>query len=290
MKRVVVTGASGALGVCFVRHLRSLNAYDVYTLNRSTPAEDTQNVECDLSQPGHVTRALDGVKPDYIVHLAATFSSDFSESYQVNFWAGKEILEWVEAVRPVCRVLLVGTAAEYGVVTPAENPISEKRALAPVSVYGLTKAFQTQLVAFYAARGVGAVCARIFNLRGDGFSERLFVGKVNAQIDAIKRGSQTHLVVGPLSACRDYVHTDEAVGQMMVILRHGIAGETYHVASGRPITMRSMLEEELAINGLDFSVVREANQFSDRRGYDVPVIYADMSKTHQLLEKAMSDG
>jgi len=46
--------------------------------------------------------------------------------------------------------------------------------------------------------------------------------------------------------------------------------------------MRDMLLRLLEKNKLDVSIVRESEELSNRSGYDVPVIYADMTKASKL--------
>lgn len=69
----------------------------------------------------------------------------------------------------------------------------------------------------------------------------------------------------------------------MAIAEYGDSGRVYHVASGIPVTMRELLNRYLSIYKLDTSIVQEAPVLSNRSGYDVPVIYADVSKTMQLM-------
>lgn len=59
-------------------------------------------------------------------------------------------------------------------------------------------------------------------------------------------------------------------------------GLCHHVASGKPVVMRDLLEDKLEENNLDISIVRETEEKSNRAGYDVPKIYIDMQRTSQL--------
>jgi len=180
-------------------------------------------------------------------------------------------------------VLLVGSAAEYGAVAIEENPIREDHALHPQSVYGLTKSWQTQLAGFYARRGVQVVVARLFNLEGPGLSTRLFVGRVQAQIEEVRKGVRSAFEFGPLGAIRDYVDSDEAARQMLAVALRGEPGQVYHVGSGKPVTMRTLLERLLASQEIAGIPVHESPALTNRAGYDVPAIYADMTKTLQLM-------
>lgn len=280
-RRVLITGASGALGKAVTSRLRALSEEFILF----APERAQTNDSLDLRDSGQIRRAIERTCPDLILHLAATFSGDFDEAYAVNVAATRHLLESVDACDRAVRVVLVGSAAEYGVVTPEENPISEGHVLRPVSVYGITKAWQTQLAYLHASRGNDVVVARVFNLVGPHLSDRLFVGRLHRQIDEIQRGERRQIEVGPLSAIRDYISIEDAVTQILAVADFGVSGEVYQVASGKPISMRELLDRELARHGLDLSVVVEGPALTNRHGYDVPAIYADMTKTAVLLER-----
>ena len=87
-----------------------------------------------------------------------------------------------------------------------DNPVSEEYPLHPVSIYGVTKAFQTQLAQFYYRRHhLDLVMARTFNLIGLGISPRLFIGRLQQQIEDYRFGKITKISLGNLEARRDYI-------------------------------------------------------------------------------------
>jgi nucleoside-diphosphate-sugar epimerase len=281
MKTVLLTGARGALGQAVNARLRREGRYHVVATSRR--GEDASGLQLDVCDRHGVAAAIDRFQPDWVLHLAATFAPDFEEAYRVNVEATRHLLETVKAMRAPVRVVLVGSAAEYGAVRPEENPVSENRKLDPVSTYGLTKAWQTQLAGLYASRGIDVVVARIFNLDGPGVSERLFVGRLRRQIEEVLAGRRSAIETGPLSAVRDYVGTDEAAGQVLAIAGFAEPGRVYHVASGIPVAMRDLLHRYLSTYKLDAAIVHEAARFSDREGYDSPAIYADITSIRQLM-------
>lgn len=280
-RTVLITGATGALGhALMTRLVANPSDFVVFAPSRSDDCDTL-----DLRQHDQIVRTIECTKPELIIHLAATFSSDFDEAYAINVNATRHMLKAVEDLGLCTRVVLIGSAAEYGIVSAEENPIGEDRVLRPVSIYGMTKAWQTELAYAYTNRGVNVVVARVFNLIGPGLSERLFIGRLHKQIDELHRGEREKIEVGSLSAVRDYISTDDAVTQLLAIADYGEAGEVYHVASGQPVTMRELLVRELSAHGLHESIVVEGAGLSNRRGYDVPSIYADISKTTALLKK-----
>src|SRR4029077_17040547 len=121
------------------------------------------------------------------------------------------------------RIVVIGSAAEYGFVRPEGNPLSEARATRPVTVYGLTKAFQTVIAAYYAARHeVDIVVARCFNLLAPGLGEHLFPGRAERLIARFKRKEIATLEFGSLASARDYVEGDIAVNQLLSIAERGM--------------------------------------------------------------------
>lgn len=280
-RRVLITGATGALGQALIARLAANQSdFDIFSPSRGEGLE-----QLDLRYQNHIVRTIQRTQPDLIMHLAATFSNDFDEAYTINVSATRHMLQAIEESALLTRVVLIGSAAEYGLVSVEENPIAEERVLRPVSTYGMTKAWQTELAYIYASRGVNVLVARIFNLIGPCLSEYLFVGRLHKQIEEMRCGIRAMIEVGPLSAVRDYISIDDAITQLLAIANFGEAGEVYHVANGDPITMRELLYRELAAHGLDESVVVEGANLSNRRGYDVPSVYADISKTTALLKK-----
>jgi GDP-4-dehydro-6-deoxy-D-mannose reductase len=249
------------------------------------PSEALGHFVCDVADAAAVTALVRRTRPDRIYHLAGSGSGEFERDRAVNADGARFLCEAVLALRLHTRIVVIGSAAEYGLVAPAENPVSEARALRPVTVYGVTKAFQTQIAALYAARHeVDIVVARPFNLLAPGVSESLFIGRAERLVAQFKRGEIASLEFGNLSSTRDYVEGEEAVDQLLLIAEKGARGEVYHVASGHAIVMRDLLARLLRDAGIDPGVVREAPERPTRMGTDVPTIYADISKTRALAD------
>jgi GDP-4-dehydro-6-deoxy-D-mannose reductase len=225
---------------------------------------------------------LKEVRPDQIYHLAGSFTQKYEIDYAVNVAATKNILDALLQLKLQTRVLLVGSAAEYGAIRPGDNPVRETQPLNPRSVYGLTKVFQTHLMAFYCSLyQMDIVMARTFNLSGIGLPTALFVGKLHEQIKAYKHGAISAIQVGNLDSYRDYLPVEKAVEKYVQIMDRGLKGHVYHVASGRPIQMRALLTRILKEQQVPMHAVSEGASTNQGR-YDVPTIYADTSKFDAL--------
>jgi GDP-4-dehydro-6-deoxy-D-mannose reductase len=285
MNRVLITGGTGALGQAVIAHLKSLKTYQIVTTSskiNSIIQDPILVYPCDFRNLDQLTYAFNLANPDLILHLGASFTTERSEAYKINVAPAEHLLDLVHQKKSSARVVLIGSAAEYGLVKPQENPINEDHVLRPVSVYGLSKAWQTQLVSLYAGRGVDVICLRIFNLFGPGISKQLFAGRIQHQINEIKTKQKSTLEIGSLTALRDYISTTTAAKQLMMIASYGTSGTIYHIGSGHPISMHDFLLEQLKLHGLSPSLIRTAPEHSTHSGYDVPIIFADMQKTRNL--------
>ena len=278
MKTVLITGANGALGKALSTHLKSNKDYKVITVGRQHGCTD---YVFDIFDEIKLESCLVETCPQVIFHLVASYSKDFEESYKINVDGTKKLLDLVKAERSSARVVLIGSAAEYGIVENDDNPIKEDFRLRPVTVYGLTKSWQTMLMHFYRLQNVDVVLARIFNLYGDGVSPHLLAGNLLKQIKDYKNNNITKIVTGDLSQVRDFISIEEASKQLECIALEGKSGEIYHVATGTPMKAREFALKILKANGVDEEILLEEKQ--SHLVPSVEMIYADMSKSKNLL-------
>ncbi len=290
--RILVTGASGFSARFLVAFLRTqdcvLYRTDITPANNPLPAFETQKAtieefsRCDLVCEDDVRALVATVAPDRIYHLAGTFTNDFETDYKANVLATRNLLEGMRRSAHPCRILLVGSSGEYGLIDPRDNPVKEEQPLRPVSIYGLSKVYQTYLAKYYVAvHKINIVMARPFNLLGRGISPRLFVGHVYEQIEAYRGGRINKICVGNLDSRRDYIPVEEAVRAYVLIMERGATGEIYNVGSGASVKIGSLLERLLKENGLGMDAV-EQHLPSPGGKLDVSDLYADLTKLRAL--------
>ncbi|MEX1114057.1 MAG: GDP-mannose 4,6-dehydratase, partial [Akkermansiaceae bacterium] len=208
----------------------------------------------DLCDANAVRRVLEMWRPERIYHLAGRCAEDWERTFSSNVETTRVLLETVCSLSLPCRILLVGSAAEYGRVPPVA--LTEETPRGPVSIYGLTKAMQSELMGYFHRRfGLHVVMARPFNLYGEGCPSVLFPGHVAREISKVKAGAQSKVRVRDLSAKRDYLPVADAMRAYVRILENGRAGEVYHVASGVPVCMSDILLALLKPHGLDLGDV-----------------------------------
>lgn len=277
----LVTGASGFVGRHLLAHLRSCSGSRCIGLTRN-PSGDADTIVCNLNDKNQIDEVIKELQPSLIFHVAGSFSNDFEADLQNNVVSTKNILESVREHQPTARVMLMGSAAEYGEIKRNENPVTEDHALNPINIYGWSKAAQTQLANLYfKTYGLDIVIARTFNLIGKGMSDKLFVGRIENQIEAVISGKEKNITVGNLDAERDYIDIEDACAMYYKIITKGKSGETYNVGSGNPISMRDLLKKLLHQADLDYSIINENAHNKNTPHSEVSVIYADINKiTH----------
>ncbi len=272
----LVTGATGFTGRHLIAHLQGRRQRIIGSVRNPTEGF----VTCDVTRRDDLRAVLAKHRPDEVVHCAGTFANAWEPDFNTNALAAKHLLDVVAELGIDCRILLIGSAAEYG--WPEPGAVAEIAPLRPVSVYGLTKIMQTQIMGFaHRLQHVNVVMARTFNLLGEGCSPSLFPGRVQQQIAELKAGRTDHITVGPLGSQRDYLPVAEAVAAYERILVHGQSGEVYNVGSGRPTPLTDVLAGLLQPHGLSMAHVRVAPLPGQPRA-NVEVVYADISKLRTL--------
>jgi GDP-4-dehydro-6-deoxy-D-mannose reductase len=135
----------------------------------------------------------------------------------------------------VRRVLISGSAAEYGLFREAELPIPETRTARPMSPYGYAKLAETSLALMAPEKlGVPALVARVFNPVGPGQGPRFACGSLVSQFARMRAaGTVAPLRVGALSPLRDYVDVADVAEALRRLLESGTPGGCCNVGSGR---------------------------------------------------------
>lgn len=281
--RHLVTGANGFCGRHLMETLRAQAGADVLGIGRREAPG--LGATADLCDAKAVRGILEKWKPERIYHLAGSCSGEWEKSFSSNVETTRILLEAVRSLELRCRVLLVGSAAEYGQVPPV--PLTEETPRNPLSTYALTKSMQTELMGFFHRRfGLHVVMARAFNLHGEGCPPTLFPGHVAREIAKVNAAGQTKIRVRDLSAERDYLQVAEAMRAYIRILEHGEPGQVYHVASGTPVRMSDFLLELLRPHGLGLADV-EILPSPPGSKPDVPCVFADIAKLAALPDRPM---
>jgi GDP-4-dehydro-6-deoxy-D-mannose reductase len=244
--RVLVTGAASFTAL----HLRPLLARDakvtvIATDRAGAPGGGAELQRLDLRDEDAVRALVAQARPDLVFHLAGVAGRDDALCWSVNLGGTRHLLDACAALRAETRVVLVSSAAVYGLTRPEENPVREDTPLRPVTAYGASKAAAELAGLSMHRRGsLHVKVARTFNLIGPG------LGLGFAPSDFMARAAQWRgrpgpheIAVGALEPSRDFVDVRDAA-RAYVLLGRGEDGwgEAYNVATGRPVRIRDLFD------------------------------------------------
>ena len=282
--RTLITGANGFTASHLIKLLSGDPTCELLLTDQQGSDKDNFCV-CDLTDSDSVSKLLSDTLPDRIYHLAGSFSNNYELDYKVNVLTAKHFLDHSLKLNLACRIFLIGSSAEYGNVPEKDNPVNEDYPLNPVSIYGLSKTYQTYMMKYYCnIHNVDVVMARPFNIFGNGISNKLFIGSIHTQIEKYKKGEISKIILGNLQNKRDYIHINEVVRNYKIIMEYGMRGEIYNVGTGKSIRIYDLLKNILAENGLSMDIVEERYQVNPNK-LDVKDLFADTGKITKLTRK-----
>jgi GDP-4-dehydro-6-deoxy-D-mannose reductase len=273
-----VTGARGFVGRHLTRHLGELGVETT-----SLDVDDARTV--DITDPDAVAQRIAEESPDVVYHLAA-------RSHVGESWTGGDALTQVNvggtrAVVDACvtagvdRVLVVGSAEQYGTVDPDSLPLDEHVECRPVSPYGKSKvAAEAVALEAHRERGLAVVCTRAFNHTGPGQAPTFLVPGLAARIAAAERddpnrAGSDEIALGNGDPVRDFSDVRDVVRAYALLAEHGVPGEVYNVCSGRGVRVGDLAARLIARARRPLRVVTATDLV---RTVDVPVLVGDPSK------------
>ncbi|WP_406819471.1 NAD-dependent epimerase/dehydratase family protein [Pseudomonas sp. KnCO4] len=249
---VLVTGATGFVGRHLVAQLlargcrvRAL-ARDLERARRMPWFDQVQFVAADLqlADARQVASWVDGI--DALAHLAWPGLPNYQALFHLeqNLMADYRFVKHaVEA--GVAQVLVTGTCFEYGMQS---GPLDEHCPARPANPYGLAKHSLHQfLQALQMHRPFSLQWARLFYLHGEGQNP-------NSLLAALDRAIDSKAAVFDMSAgeqLRDFQPVTEAARQLAGLLHCSGFSGVVNCASGRPVAVRSLVEQRLRERGAE---------------------------------------
>jgi GDP-4-dehydro-6-deoxy-D-mannose reductase len=288
--QVLITGIAGFVGGHFLEFLRSEHpSVEVIGLVRPgghrPSAKDLALVEADLEDAASVEAALARIHPDRVIHLAGQASAyqswvDPEGTLRINVHGLLHLLEALRKRSLSSRVLVVGSAEEYGLVDAEHLPLREDAPLRPHSPYAVSKVAQGYLALQYTLSfGMGIVRTRSFPHTGPGRGEAFAESSFARQIAEIEVGRREGILeVGNLEVVRDFADVRDVVRAYWELLEKGEAGAVYNVCTGKGVRIRDLLDKLIKAAGVDVEVRVDPERL---RPSDVPVLVGDPTRLRE---------
>ncbi|MDD5672592.1 MAG: NAD(P)-dependent oxidoreductase [Chitinivibrionales bacterium] len=239
MKKVIVTGASGFIGRCAIRHLIR-RGYEVHALYHSPTFTDRDKAArwhvCDLLDAAKTKKTIKEIKPTHLLHFAW---------YAVpgKYWTAIDNLYWLQASLHLTetfityggtRLVAAGTCSEYGWT---DDLCSEyKTPTNPTSLYGTCKgALQRVIDQLSSDKKISCAWGRIFFPFGP--HENL-VRLIPSVVLALIKKEEALCTHG--NQVRDFLYVDEVAAAFVALLDSEVQGPV-NIASGVPVTLKEII-------------------------------------------------
>jgi GDP-4-dehydro-6-deoxy-D-mannose reductase len=242
----------------------------------------------DITVQDQVARVVSAARPDVVVHLAGvSYVPDATDNpthaYEVNALGLVRLLAELRRSRAAGtsdpRLLVVGSAEQYGRHDVSEMPLTENAELRPLTVYAASKVAQ-EVVALQAFRNDGAhvVCTRSFNHSGQGHGKHFLLPALVERALQLSPSGGT-LRIGNGDTVRDYLHVEDVADAYLALLEQGVSGEAYNVSSGEGTTVRELAQTVLRRLGRSADITTTP-EFA--RPVDVPMLVGSSDKLRRL--------
>jgi GDPmannose 4,6-dehydratase len=263
VRRALITGVGGQDGSLLAELLLD-EGYEVTGLVRpgAPHYENLDSVEgrielheADLLNQASLAQALRAARPQEVYNLAAPsfVPATWEQPVQTAEFAAvgaTSLLEAIRIVDPSIRFYQASSSEIFG--DPAESPQTEDTPLAPVTPYGVAKAY-----AHFSARsyrhmyGLYACSGILYNHESPRRPLKFLPRKVAHGAAAISLGLEDELVLGDLDATRDWGYAGDYVRAMWLMLQQD-EPDDYVISSGESHSVRELVECAFARVDLDW--------------------------------------
>ena len=270
--RVIVTGASGFIGLNLVRVLSGLGA-EIMVIDRIQPAERLPHVQFEWADLRHLDKVYEA---DYLIHLAAITNAGFAERYpldtfEVNVLGTVNLLNHVRIQK---RVLFPSTALIY---KTSDTPINEEAETDLSSVYALSKNVGEQVINFHCQRmGVGHTIVRFFNIFGPGQLPMYIVPQVLTQIRENHR-----IEIRNGAVMRDLLYVDDCIDAVLKLaVTLSAEDSVFNIGSGHIVSISDIAKAAVEASGYDDV---EITDLEEKIEYSPAAIMADIEKVQSTI-------
>jgi UDP-glucose 4-epimerase len=283
--RALVTGSSGFVAGHIVRRLVA-DGYEVTGLDVAPPrghfGTGVREVTLDIRDREGVGRLVAETRPELVVHAAAQASvpasmRDPRTDVEVNALGTLE-LAFAAAEAGTGRFVFISTGgAMHGEPPPEELPANEETPVAPMSVYGASKAAAEIYLGVVAQqRELEVSVLRPSNIYGPGQNPHGEAGVIAIVSRAMLRGEPVTLF-GDGSQTRDYVYVEDTVEAVMRAAER--TPDVCDIATGVEVSTAHVFEELARLTGYERPI-----EYADERPGDIQRISLDPAKAERVWD------
>ncbi len=293
-RRALITGVGGQDGSLLAELLLE-HDYDVVGVvrrsassypNLAAVADRIELIQADLNDELALVRALRTFRPDEVYNLASVSFVPMSWEQpvltaQLAAVGATALLEAVREVDPAIRFYQASSSEIFG--DPVESPQTERTPLAPLTPYGVAKAYAHFITRSYRHRyGLHACAGILYNHESPRRPLEFLPSKVANAAASIKLGLTAELWLGDLSAERDWGYAGDYVRAMWLMLQ-GDDPDDYVIATGEPHSVEELVRRAFEHAGLDWRAYVHIDESLKRGKAELHGLVGDPTKARERL-------
>lgn len=234
--RALLTGRNGFTGRYVAAELEAAG-YDVVGLSDRRDAE-AGSIAANLLDREAVRAAVDEVRPDVVLHLAAisfVAHGDVDEIYRVNVVGTRNLLEALAGLEQKPQIVVLASSANiYG--NAEVEPITEDTPPAPANDYAVSKLAMEYMARLWMDR-LPLVITRPFNYTGVGQSEQFLIPKIVSHF----RRRADMIELGNTAIVRDFGDVRDVAKVYRSILQMEPIGKVINVCTGVGVSIDQII-------------------------------------------------
>jgi GDPmannose 4,6-dehydratase len=264
--KAVITGISGQDGF-FLSQLLLSKGYEVHGVLRRNSSMTRGTMELlpsdirsqiiihygDITDENFLSNLLQSEKPEELYHLAAQSFVGYSfengqSTYDVNIGGTLNVCNAIRSSSPDTRMYFAASSELFG--KPSKTPQDENTPFLPRSPYAISKlaglwTVRTYRDAYQLFMSNGILFNHESEMRGPEFVTR----KISMGVARIFHRSDEPIVLGNLSAVKDWGYAKDYAEGMWRMLKHDIPDD-FVMGTGESHTVRDFVEEAFRVVGM----------------------------------------
>jgi GDPmannose 4,6-dehydratase len=293
--RALIVGIAGQDGSLLAELLLD-EGYEVFGVVRRSPSESFPNLatvrdkvellQADVLDQMSLIQALEMCRPREVYNLA-------SPSFVPKSWeqpvltaefaavGATALLEAIRVVDPSIRFYQASSSEIFG--DPEQAPQTERTPVAPVTPYGVAKAYAHFITRSYRRRyGLHASSGILFNHESPRRPLDFLPRKVAHAAASVKLGLQRDVSLGALDARRDWGFAGDYVRAMWLMLQQE-QGDDYVIATGESHSVRELAAAAFERVDLDWRDHVHVDPLLQRGSAELHNLVGDATKARDRL-------
>lgn len=281
--KVLITGGAGFIGSHIVEKLLE-NNYNVIIIDNlssgsieNIPNSDTLKFYQLNIEKDDLELVFQKETPDYVIHLAAQTSVNFSISHpyydaNMNVMASIKLLELCKKYN-IKKFITASSAAIYG--NPKYLPIDENHPTEPMSQYGLSKLTMEKYIKL---SGIPYIIFRFSNAYGPRQKSSKESGVVAIFNNAMKNNEPIN-IYGDGEQIRDFIYVEDIANICIKAINSNVENEIINFLTNKGVSLNQLFKVMKSL----YNYTLNANYLPERIG-DIKNSILSNDKAYNLLK------